>query len=74
MALFQLNSGGDPTDPQDYTPNASPICPTGTNQVCSITATDDGTGHPVINTAVLQAMVRALNSRTSNPPTVTLKA
>lgn len=74
MALFQLNNSGDPTDPQDYTATTSPICPSGTNQVCSITAADDGTGHPVITTAVLQNMVRALHNRISNPPAVTLKA
>nr|WP_315394841.1 hypothetical protein [uncultured Sphingobacterium sp.] len=74
MPLYQLNVGGNPTNPMDYTATPTPTCPTGTNKICSITAADDGSGRPVFTTALRNAMIESLHNRTPNLPTVNLKA
>ncbi|RKE46848.1 hypothetical protein [Sphingobacterium detergens] len=74
MPLFQLSATGNPTVPADYSLNPSPSCASGTNQICSITANDDGTGKPVLTPALKDQMIVALHTRTSNPPTVSLRS
>lgn len=74
MAIFALNPAGDPTNPNDYTLEAKPTCPNGTNKICSIDAANDGTDKPVLTSALKDSMIRALHNRTSNAPTVVLKS
>lgn len=73
MPVYQLNAGGDPTESLDYTQNSSPTCAPGIDQICSITANDDGNGYPVLTATLKDQMIRALHFRTPNPPTVNLK-
>jgi hypothetical protein len=73
MALFQLNNQSLPADPQSYSvPTGTPTC-SGNNKICTINATDDGSGHPELEPAILSEMVTALNNRT-NTSNVKLKA
>lgn len=73
MPVYQLNAGGDPTNPLDYTQPTTPSCVLGTDEICTITANDDGSGHPDLTVALKDEMIRALNFRTPNPPTVDLR-
>ncbi|MNT82322.1 hypothetical protein D3C72_2220360 [compost metagenome] len=73
MAYFSLNTGGDPVDPQDYTLQASQPSCSGSNQICAIQATDNGSGEPVLSPTLKDQMIQALHSRTSNA-TVSLKS
>ncbi|WP_400261421.1 hypothetical protein ACFX5U_16070 [Sphingobacterium sp. SG20118] len=73
MALFKLNNQSLPADPLSYSiPATIPPC-SGNNQICTINATDDGSGYPELNLSVLSEMVTALNTRTSTT-NVKLKA
>ncbi|MCW2263752.1 MULTISPECIES: hypothetical protein [Sphingobacterium] len=73
MALFQLNNPNQPTDPSSYTiPTGTPTC-SGSQQICTIDAPDNGSGQPVIDSNLLKQMVRALNRHTDEP-LVKLKA
>lgn len=66
MSWFSLNVNGNPTQPGDYSPVASPSCPTGTNKICAIQADPDGSGQPVITDSLKDEMIVALHSRTSS--------
>lgn len=74
MALFQLDIQSAPTSPASYSlvTGTPPSC-SGNQRICTITATDNGSGKPIIDAAVLTNMVNALNSH-SNTGGVNLKA
>jgi len=66
MSWFSLNVSGNPTQPGDYSPVASPSCPTGTNKICAIQADPDGSGQPDITDSLKDQMIEALHNRTSS--------
>ncbi len=74
MATFQLDIQSAPTSPASYSlvTGTPPDC-SGDQRICTITASDNGSGKPVIDAAVLINMVNALNSH-SNTGGVNLKA
>lgn len=73
MALFQLNEQSLPAESSSYSiPTTTPVC-SGNARICTINATDDGSGHPELDPAILGEMVTALNNR-ANTPNVKLKA
>lgn len=73
MALFQLNNQSAPANPASYSiPTVTPSC-SGNQRICTINATDNGSGQPVLDAAILGEMVTALNTH-SNTSNVNLKA
>lgn len=74
MPLYELNSPGDPTNPNDYFQVASASCATGTDEICTITANDNGSGKPVLTAALKDKMLIALHNRTPDVPTVYLRS
>jgi len=63
MATFQLNVPSAPGLSSSYS-IGTPAC-SGVNQICTIQATDDGSGHPDITDSLKNEMLQALNTRTS---------
>lgn len=72
MAQFQLNNQSAPANPASYSlASGTPSC-TGDQNICTIEAANDGSGRPVLNSAILGEMVTALNTH-SNTANVSLK-
>lgn len=74
MSLFQLNNQSLPAQPSSYSPaptSPPPSC-SGDQNICTINATDNGSGQPILDVAILSEMVTALNNH-SNTSNVSLK-
>ncbi|WP_343570417.1 hypothetical protein [Sphingobacterium sp.] len=67
MAWFQLNAGGNPTNPSHYNSVATPSC-SGSTKICAVNATDNGSGQPDLTDSLKNEMIVALqnNSTSSN--------
>lgn len=65
MAWFRLNSGS-PTVPSNYTlESGTPTDCIGTNKICAVQATPDGSGQrPQLTAALKDQMIDALHDRT----------
>lgn len=63
MAWFTLNTGGNPTIPNNYTLETStPNC-LGEDQICAVQANNDG-GKPDLTEELKDEMIIALHTRT----------
>lgn len=66
MAWFQLNTGGDPTNPADYKSAGTPSC-LGSGKICAVNATPDGNGDPDLTDALKNEMILSLHTGIAQP-------
>lgn len=67
MAWFQLNTGGDPTIPSNYTPaTGSPSC-SGSGKICAVNANPGTGGNPVLTDALKNEMILSLHTGIAQP-------
>lgn len=68
MALFSY-TGSDPSQPSSYTlhtgPNP-PTCPGATEQMCTLQATNNGSGQPVITEALKDEIIKSLQNQVNS--------
>lgn len=65
MPWFQLNTGGDPTNPADYTSAGTPSC-SGSGKICAVNANPSG-NNPILTDALKNEMILSLHTGIAQP-------
>lgn len=68
MPWFQLDSGGSPTEPSDYTSAGTtpPSGCNGTDQICAVQTTTGPGNTPILSAALKDEMINALHTRSAS--------